>query len=126
MALAQLNQPKRGKKHLTNLLSWQQAASAIVQQYHVQGLLQLDYQVTHTKRHLRGYRQRPPRIVSESKIQLIELLAAFGDITLLLIDVPDRTYLHLTPLSPLQQRILSLLCLTVEIYTQLCVDDAVP
>ncbi|HEY9829768.1 MAG TPA: IS1634 family transposase [Stenomitos sp.] len=245
VALAQLNQPKRGKKCLTNLLSWQSAASAIVTQYHVQGLLQLDYQVTHTKRHLRGYRQRPPQIVSESKIQLVvnidrqalnrqisllgwrvyvtnqpaqqlsladaviayrqeylmergfgrfkgfplsltpmylqrddhitglmrllsiglrvltllefsvrrnlgaqkqkltglyaanpkratanptaeQLLAAFGDITLLLIDVPERTYVYLTPLSPLQQRILSLLCLPLEIYTQLSVDDAVP
>ncbi|MBE9226344.1 IS1634 family transposase [Phormidium sp. LEGE 05292] len=245
LALAQLHQPKRGKKRLTNLLSWQEAASAIVQSYHVQGLLQLDYQVSHTKRLVRGYRQRNPRIVSESQIRLVvrvndpalnrqinllgwrvyvtnqpaqqlsladaviayrqeyliergfgrfkgfplslspmylqredhviglmrllsiglriltllefsvrrnlaaqkqklaglyaanpkratanptaeQLLAAFDDITLLLIDAPDRTYVHLTPLSPLQQRILSLLCLTLEIYTQLSIDDAVP
>lgn len=245
LALDQLNQPKRGKKRLTNLLSWQEAAGAIVKQYQIQGLLQLDYQLTHTKRLLRGYRQRPPQIVTESKINLVvtiddvalnrqisllgwrvyvtnqpapqlsladaviayrqeylmergfgrlkgfplsltpmylqrddhvtglmrllsiglrvltllefsvrrnlgaqkqklaglyaanpkratanptaeQLLAAFGDITLLLIDVPQRTYVHLTLLSPLQQRILSLLCLPLGIYTQLSVDDAVP
>ncbi len=47
-ALAQLGQPRRGKKRLTQLDEWQQAATDICQRYRVQGLLQLDYQVTTT------------------------------------------------------------------------------
>jgi transposase len=48
-----------------------------------------------------------------------KLLAAFKEITLLLIEGPNQTYVHLTPLSPLQQQILALLELPLEIYTQL-------
>ena len=69
-ALAQLGQPRRGKKRLTQLDEWQQAATEICQRYRVQGLLQLDYQVTTTERHLRPYRDRPARVVIESSVQL--------------------------------------------------------
>lgn len=48
-----------------------------------------------------------------------KLLAAFKEITLLLIEDPNQTYVHLTPLSPLQQQILALLEFPLEIYTQL-------
>ncbi|MFB2983957.1 hypothetical protein [Microseira sp. BLCC-F43] len=54
-----------------------------------------------------------------------QLLAAVRDITLLPIDVPDRTYVHLTPRSPWQQRILSLWRFPLQIHTQLSVDDAI-
>jgi hypothetical protein len=47
------------------------------------------------------------------------LLAAFKEITLLLIEVKNEVYAHLTILSPLQQRILILLGFSTTIYTQL-------
>ncbi|WP_292748323.1 hypothetical protein [Nostoc sp. NMS4] len=47
------------------------------------------------------------------------LLAAFKEITLLLIEVKNGVYAHLTALSPLQQRILVLLGFPTTIYTQL-------
>ena len=48
-----------------------------------------------------------------------QMLAAFCEITLLLIDQEHTTYVHLTSLSPLQQQILTLLNFDREIYTQL-------
>ena len=48
-----------------------------------------------------------------------QLLAAFAEITLLLIDQDNQTYVHLSSLSPLQQQILALLNFDLEIYTQL-------
>ena len=48
-----------------------------------------------------------------------QLLAAFCEITLLLIDKSNTTYVHLSSLSPLQQQILALLNFDLEIYTQL-------
>ncbi len=48
-----------------------------------------------------------------------QLLAAFCEITLLLIDQDNTTYVHLSSLSPLQQQILTLLNFDREIYTQL-------
>ena len=48
-----------------------------------------------------------------------QLLAAFCEITLLLIDTPNQTYVHLSSLSSLQQQILALLNFDLEIYTQL-------
>jgi len=47
------------------------------------------------------------------------LLAAFKEITLILIEVKNEVYAHLTGLSPLQQRILVLLGFPITIYTQL-------
>ncbi|MEH2162823.1 MAG: hypothetical protein V7K38_17795 [Nostoc sp.] len=47
------------------------------------------------------------------------LLAVFKEITLLLIEVKNEVYAHLTALSPLQQRLLILLGFSTTIYTQL-------
>ena len=69
-ALAQLSQPRRGKKRLTQLSDWQEAAEEILRRYRVQGLLRLDYQVTTQERHLRRYRDRPARVVVESDVKL--------------------------------------------------------
>ena len=237
-ALEELGQPRRGKKRLTQLEDWQEAAEGICRRYRVQGLLQLDYQVTTRERHLRPYRDRPARVVVESMVKLSvnldeaalerqkkmlgwrvyvtnqppqklslqravvayreeyliergfgrfkgfplsltpiylqrddyvkglirllsiglrvltllefqvrrglaiqqeqlsglypgnpqrstlrptaeQLLAAFCEITLLLIDQDNQTYVHLSSLSPLQQQILALLNFDLEIYTQL-------
>ena len=69
-ALGELGQPRRGKKRLTQLEDWQEAAEEICQHYRVQGLLQLDYQVTTRERHLRPYGERPARVVVESMVKL--------------------------------------------------------
>ncbi len=69
-ALGELGQPRRGKKRLTKLDEWQEAAEEICRRYRVQGLLQLDYQVTTSERHLRPYRDRPARVVVESMVKL--------------------------------------------------------
>ncbi len=53
-ALAELGQPRRGKKRLTQLDEWQEAAAEICQRYRVQELLQLDYQVTTTPASLKS------------------------------------------------------------------------
>ena len=54
------------------------------------------------------------------------LLEAFKDITLTVIREPQQTRRHLTPLSPLQQRILELLDFQAAIYTQLCNESLEP
>lgn len=50
------------------------------------------------------------------------LLAAFQDITLSLVQLPGQTIIHLTPLTPLQCRILNLLDLPTSIYTDLAAN----
>ncbi len=244
-ALGELGQPRQGKKRLTQLKDWQEAADGILRRYRVQGLLRLDYQVTTRERQLRRYRDRPARVRQESSIELSvtldeqvlseqikrlgwrvyvtnqpseelslasavvayreeyliergfgrfkgfplsltpmylqrddhvkglirllsiglrvltllefqvrqrlattqeklsglyagnpkrssarptaeQLLAAFREITLLLIDTPKETYVHLSPLSPLQQHILALLEFPAKIYTQLEAEPAQP
>jgi transposase len=50
------------------------------------------------------------------------LLAAFANITLSLIQLPGQSIVHITPLTPLQCRILELLDLPTSIYTQLAVN----
>ena len=50
------------------------------------------------------------------------LLAAFKEITLSVVLLPDQTLVHITPLSPLQNRILELLDIPSSIYTSLAAD----
>lgn len=50
------------------------------------------------------------------------LLAAFKDITFSLVQLPDQTIVHITPLTPLQSRILKLLDLPTSIYTDLAAN----
>ena len=54
------------------------------------------------------------------------ILAAFCEITLLLIDQDNTTYVHFSSLSPLQQQILALLNFDLEIYTQLDLERVKP
>jgi transposase len=51
------------------------------------------------------------------------LLAAFKDITLSVVRLPDQTIVHITPLTPLQGRILSLLGLPTTIYSDLAANS---
>jgi transposase len=51
------------------------------------------------------------------------LLQAFSNITLTIIQFPDHTVRHITPLSPLQERILSLLDLSPDIYYSLAFNS---
>jgi len=54
------------------------------------------------------------------------LLKAFQEITLTIIQESHQTSRHLTPLSPLQQRILVLLGFSPNIYARLCAHSAKP
>jgi hypothetical protein len=47
------------------------------------------------------------------------LLEAFQDLTLTVIELPQQTMRHVTPLSPVQLRILEMLGFSSEIYTRL-------
>jgi transposase len=51
------------------------------------------------------------------------LLAAFKEITLSLVQLPGQTIVHITPLTPLQSRILILLDLPPSIYTDLAANS---
>ena len=50
------------------------------------------------------------------------LLAAFKEITLSVVQLPGQRIVHITPLTPLQSRILKLLDLPTSIYTDLAVN----
>ena len=50
------------------------------------------------------------------------LLAAFKEITLTAVSLPDQVLVHITPLTPLQGRILELLDFPTSIYTNLAAD----
>ena len=63
------------------------------------------------------YVGNPKRKTARPTAEII--LAAFKEITLLLIEVKNEVYAHLTVLSPLQERILVLLGFSTTIYTQL-------
>ena len=47
------------------------------------------------------------------------LLEAFQDVTLTVIELPSQTICHVTPLSPVQRRVLEILGFSSEIYTRL-------
>ena len=51
------------------------------------------------------------------------LLAAFNNITLSLVQLPGQNIVHITPLTPLQCRILKLLDLPISIYTDLAANS---
>jgi transposase len=69
-ALTDLSQLRRGKKRLTDLSFWQEAAEAIVRRYRVQGLLQLNYELITQLRLKRRYRDRLVTEVQESSVHL--------------------------------------------------------
>ena len=54
------------------------------------------------------------------------LLANFRDITLTLVQLPDHILRHVTPLTPLQERILTLLDCSPVIYLRLATDSDQP
>ena len=70
------------------------------------------------------YIGNPKRKTARPTAELI--LAAFKEITLLLIEVKNEIYVHLTPISSLQQRILVLLGFPITIYTQLTAQSFTP
>ena len=70
------------------------------------------------------YAGNPKRTTARPTAERI--LEAFKDLTLTLIHEPHRSLRHLTPLSDLQQRILSLLDFSPETYTRLCINSRKP
>ena len=70
------------------------------------------------------YAGNPKRSTTQPTTERI--LAAFKEITLVLIDYGTELYAHLTSLSPLQQKILQLLNFPIEIYTRLLLQSDHP
>lgn len=107
---------------------------------HIQGLIRLllialrlltlmEFQVrrtlTHQQESLAGlYVGNPKRATAHPTTEL--LLAQFRDITLTLLQVPPDLYLHITPLTPLQKKILALLNLPDSIYSGLEPESQIP
>lgn len=69
-ALAELTQPKQGRRRLTALEPLRQAAEAIVQQYRLEALLNLNYEEQVRERPVRQYRQRPAEVRIDRTVQL--------------------------------------------------------
>jgi transposase len=69
-ALAELTQPKQGKRRLMALEAWQQAAEAIVKRERVETLLTLTYEEQLSERAVRRYRQRPAEVRVERQVHL--------------------------------------------------------
>jgi transposase len=107
---------------------------------HIQGLIRLllialrlltlmEFQVrralAHQQETLTGlYVGNPKRVTAHPSAEL--LLAQFRDITLTLLEVPPDLYLHITPLTPLQKKILALLNLPESIYSGLEPESQTP
>jgi transposase len=70
------------------------------------------------------YAGAPKRSTARPRAE--RLLAAFGNLTLTVVTMPEQVIRHLTPLSSLQQRILHLLNLPPTIYTDLCHPEHIP
>lgn len=70
------------------------------------------------------YVGNPKRATTQPTTERI--LAAFKEITLVLFDSGSEIVAHLTPLSPLQQKILQLLNFPLEIYTRLILQSDHP
>ena len=62
---------------------------------------------------------RCPRFPQRSHPTTERLLKAFGNITLTIVHLPGQVVHHVTPLTPVQTRILELLGLSPTIYTAL-------
>jgi transposase len=74
--------------------------------------------LTHQKATLAGlFAGNPARCTSQPTTE--RLLEAFDDLTLTLVPTPQFSYRHVTPLSPLQMQILTLLGFSSLLYTQL-------
>ena len=78
-----------------------------------------------TKGHLSGlYAGNPKRKTASPTAEL--LLEAFQEITLTVVTIGEQVKRHLTPLSPVQQQILTLLDFSSDVYTKLATDSLEP
>jgi transposase len=70
------------------------------------------------------YAGQPTRTTARPTAE--RLLAGFRDITLTIVRLPGQVLRHLTPLTPLQQRLLTLLDCAPDVYLRLAADSAQP
>jgi len=78
-----LNVPKQGRPRLETPAQWQQQVETILQQYRVEGLLEVTYELTTHQRRIRRYRDRPERleIKQQIKVKTIIDLAAVENVS---------------------------------------------
>jgi hypothetical protein len=82
-------------------------------------------QLADTGEKLRGlYAGNPTRATARPTTE--RMLRAFQDLFLARVTVDNQTYVHLSPLSELQQKILRLLELPLEVYTRLTAVSFIP
>jgi transposase len=70
------------------------------------------------------YAGNPKRATAQPTAE--RLLEACSDITLTVIEGEQQRIRHVTPLSPLQQRILEIVGFSSDLYTRLCTDSSEP
>lgn len=68
-AILKLNGSKKGKKRLTSNEECQERITAILKEYKVEGLLEVDIKETQTTKTLRAYKERPKREVTQSHFE---------------------------------------------------------
>jgi transposase len=70
-AIETLNERKRGKKRFTDVEMLRQATEALIQQYHVEGLLEVQYNEQVHERHVRKYKERPAEVRIERQVSVV-------------------------------------------------------
>ena len=70
VAISQLGERRRGKKLLRTIEDWHSATANIMKRYRVQGLLQLNYQLSTETRPKRRYGNRPAQLEETREISL--------------------------------------------------------
>lgn len=70
LELAQLNQPRKGKKRLIGLSAYQNEVERIIEKYQVEGLLNVEYAIERKIRQRRAYQGQPAQIIKEDLVTL--------------------------------------------------------
>ena len=70
VTLRALNERGRGKRRYDTIPELRQTAESLVEKHKVQGLLRLDFQIISHQRQVRGYQDRPTRLVVERELHL--------------------------------------------------------
>ncbi|MCT7959074.1 IS1634 family transposase, partial [Laspinema palackyanum] len=70
LELEQLNQPRKGKKRLIGLSSYQNEVERIIEKYQVEGLLNVEYATERKISQRRAYKGQPAQIIKEELVTL--------------------------------------------------------
>ena len=145
-ALQELTARRQGKPRLTTREEVEEAIQAVHKRFRVEGLLQVQIQEHVHERPVRAYRGRLSGVRRDLTFTLTwareetaiakamselgwrvytaeRLLEAFGEVTLTVVRAAGFAQRHVTPLSPLQQQILTLFGFSPAVYLGLADDS---